>query len=83
MVIPKTKNKFQISFFQSYLKKEILDGKQEAHICLRDELIPNDLLPNTNSIGTVNPINGPAIYQGQGCLINSNIKNRLLAAVLV
>ena len=34
---------------------------------------PNDLLPTNSKAGTVNPINIPATYQGQGCLIISNI----------
>ena len=63
--MPPTKNKFHTSFFQSYLKKGILAGKQAAHTCRNEEEIPNDLLPVINSIGTINPINGPATYQGQ------------------
>jgi hypothetical protein len=38
-----------------------------------EEDIPNDLLPNINKAGTVKPIKGPAMYQGQGCFKNSNI----------
>ena len=38
-----------------------------AQICLKEEEIPNVLLPNNNKSGTVSPINGPATYQGQGC----------------
>ncbi len=71
--IPKTKNKFQISFFQLYLKNGMLAGKQAAQMCLNDELIPNDLLPKIKSAGTVKPISGPATYQGQGCLKKSNM----------
>ena len=71
--IPKTKNRFQISFLQSYLKKGIFEGKQEAQICLSEELMPNDLLPIISSAGTVKPISGPATYQGQGCFSNSII----------
>ncbi len=71
--IPIAKNKFHISFFQSYLKKGIFVGKHAAHTCLSDELIPNDLLPIINNTGTVNPINGPAMYHGQGCFIQSKI----------
>lgn len=37
-----------------------------AHMCLSEELIPKDLLPISNSVGTVSPISGPATYQGQG-----------------
>ena len=32
MIIPPTKNKFQTSFFQSYLKNLISPEKQAAHI---------------------------------------------------
>jgi hypothetical protein len=64
--MPLTKNKFHTSFFQSYLKKEILAGKQAAHTCRSEEEIPNDLLPVIKSVGTISPINGPATYQGQG-----------------
>src|SRR5690606_6709271 len=56
-----------------YLKNGILAGKQEAQICRNDELMPNDLLPIIKRTGTVNPINGPATYHGQGCFKNSNI----------
>jgi hypothetical protein len=65
-IIPATKNKFQISFFQSYLKNEIFAGKQLAQICLKELEIPKDLLPMINKIGTISPIKGPAIYQGRG-----------------
>jgi hypothetical protein len=54
-----------------YLKKGILAGIQAAQICRNEEDTPNDLLPMINSSGTTNPINGPATYQGQGCLIHS------------
>ena len=33
--------------------------------------MPKRLLPKINKAGTIKPINGPAIYQGQGCLIHS------------
>jgi hypothetical protein len=36
-----------------------------------EELMPKDLLPMISNVGTVNPIKGPATYQGQGCLIHS------------
>jgi hypothetical protein len=39
---------------------------------MEDE-IPKDLLPRMSSRGTVSPINGPAMYQGQGCEMNSKI----------
>jgi len=35
-------------------------------MCLKEELIPKDLFPISNSIGTINPIKGPAMYQGHG-----------------
>ena len=71
--IPNTKNRFHTSLFQSYLKKGILAGMQDAQICRRDELIPNDLFPRIKRAGTVKPISGPAIYQGHGSLIKSTI----------
>ena len=63
---PKTKIKFQISFFQSYLKNGISAGKQAAQTWRSDDEIPNDLLPISKRVGTVSPISGPATYQGQG-----------------
>ena len=71
--MPNTKNKFHTSFFQSYLKNGMLAGIHEAQMCRSDELMPKDLFPKINKAGTVNPINGPATYQAQGCLINSII----------
>jgi hypothetical protein len=64
--IPKTKNRFHNSFFQLYLKKGILAGKQAAHIWRNEDEIPNVLLPSINRTGTVRPISGPATYHGQG-----------------
>jgi hypothetical protein len=66
MRIPNTKNRFQLSFFQSYLKNEILEGKQAAQACLREEEIPNCLLARSSNKGTIKPIIGPATYHGQG-----------------
>ena len=74
--IPKTKTRFHTSLRQLYLKKGIFAGKQDAHICLKEELIPIVLLPLFYYAGTVNPIIGPATYHGQGCLMNSNIRNK-------
>ncbi len=71
--IPRTKNKFQISFFHSYLKKGILAGIQEAQMCLKELEMPKDLFPMINKTGTVSPIIGPATYQGHGFEIISNI----------
>jgi len=42
-------------------------GIQIAHICFNDDDIPKALFPNNNKAGTIRPIKGPAIYQGQGC----------------
>ena len=70
MIINNEKNKLNIYFFQSYLKKEILEGKTTAQICLSEDDIPNFLLPSRSNAGTVNPIKGPATYQGQGCFIH-------------
>src|SRR5687768_3568050 len=66
MRIPATKNRFHTSFFQSYLKNEILPGIQEAQICLSEEEIPKCLFPINNNAGTVRPINVPATYHGHG-----------------
>lgn len=70
---PVTKNKFHASFFHSYLKKGIFDGKQAAQICLRADDIPKALLPNINRTGTIRPISGPATYHGHGFFNTSNI----------
>ena len=51
----------------------MLAGMHAAQTCRSDELIPNVLLPIISKPGTINPINGPATYQGQGCLIKSII----------
>ena len=72
-IIPVAKNKFHTSFFQSYLKNRILDGRTTAQIWRREEDTPKLLLPITSSNGTVNPISGPAIYQGHGCFSHSII----------
>lgn len=69
--MPATKNKFQLSFFQSYLKNEISAGMHIAHICLSDDDTPNALLPANSRAGTKRPISGPPAYQGQGCFRNS------------
>src|SRR5690554_1215141 len=71
--IPNTKTIFHISFFQSYLKNGMFAGIQDAQMCLKEELIPKDLFPKINKVGTVKPTRGPATYQGQGCKINSSI----------
>jgi hypothetical protein len=73
-MIPATKNKFQLSFLQLYLKNEISAGKQAAQICLKEEDIPNDLFPRNRSNGTINPIKGPATYHGQG-LCNHSVND--------
>ena len=71
IMIPKAKKRFQLSFFQSYLKKEICAGMQAAHTWRSVDDMPNDLLPINSNDGTISPISGPAIYQGHGCLIGS------------
>ncbi len=71
--IPKTNIKFQASFFQSYLKNEILAGKQAAQMCRSDDETPKDLFPINKSVGTVKPMSGPATYHGHGEVIISNI----------
>jgi hypothetical protein len=65
-MIPATKNKFHDSFFQSYLKKGILAGKQAAQICLRLDDMPKGLFPIIKSIGTIKPIIVPPTYHGHG-----------------
>lgn len=72
--MPATKSKFHISFFQSYLKKEILEGKQAAQICLRVADMPNDLFPINSNAGTISPIKGPDTYHGHGLFKYSIIK---------
>ena len=42
------------------------------------EEIPKVRFPRISNNGTVSPIKGPATYQGQGCLIHSNIKDGLV-----
>jgi hypothetical protein len=42
-------------------------------MCRSEEETPKDLFPESNNTGTINPIKGPAIYQGQGCLNQSII----------
>lgn len=72
-MIPPTKNKFQDSFFQSYLKNEISLGKQAAQICRKFDEMPKCLLPKINKVGTINPMIIPAVYQGQGSRKVSNM----------
>ncbi|MGN6531513.1 MAG: hypothetical protein ACTHK0_07150, partial [Ginsengibacter sp.] len=52
-------------------KNGIFKGAHAAQIWRRDEDTPSLLFPIINNKGTVSPINGPATYQGQGCLRNS------------
>ena len=66
--IPATKKRFQASFFQSYLKKEMFEGKQAAQIWRNDAETPNLLFPIISKRGTVSPIKGPATYHGHGLL---------------
>jgi hypothetical protein len=55
------------------LKKGIRDGITAAQICRSEEEIPKALFPVTRRNGTINPISGPATYQGHGCLNQSGI----------
>ena len=64
--IPAIKTKFQVSFFQSYLKKEMLEGMHIAQKRLNDEETPSFLFPNRSKTGTINPIKTPAIDQCHG-----------------
>src|SRR5690606_22255450 len=64
--MPPTKKRFQASFRQSYFRNGIPDGATAAHRCLKDEEIPKDLFPMSSKRGTVRPIKGPEMYQGQG-----------------
>lgn len=66
IAVPSTKFKFQISFFQLYLKKGIFAGIHAAQICLKEDDIPKVLFPRISKVGTVNPINRPAIDQCHG-----------------
>lgn len=68
MMMPNTKNMFHTSFFQLYLKNGMFAGKHAAQAWRRLAEIPKCLLPNISKAGTVSPINGPATYQGHGCL---------------
>ena len=52
-------------------KNGIFAGKQDAHICLKEDDMPNVLFPKISKVGTMRPIKGPATYQGQGCLTSS------------
>lgn len=71
--MPATKNRFQLSFFQSYLKNGTLAGMHMAQMWLSADEIPNFLLPKSNSVGTVKPIKTPASAQCQGCFIISSM----------
>jgi hypothetical protein len=74
---PTTKYKFQISFFQSYLKNEIFAGTHAAQICRSEDEIPKALLPKINNMGTVNPIKGPATYHAQGAFNIDNMMDKI------
>src|SRR5690606_17861987 len=73
MRMPATKNRFQASLFQSYLKNGIFDGTQAEQMCLSEEEIPRCLFPSNNKAGTVRPITAPATYHGQGWRIISSM----------
>lgn len=51
----------------------MLAGKHIAQTCRSVPEIPNNLFPANNRTGTVNPITGPATYQGHGRRSKSNI----------
>jgi hypothetical protein len=68
MIMPNAKIKFHDSAFQSYLKNLTLVGMHMAQMCRNEEEMPNALLPNKSKSGIINPISGPVIYQGQGCI---------------
>jgi hypothetical protein len=40
---------------------------QAAQIWRSDDDMPKALFPMINRSGTINPMSGPATYQGQGC----------------
>lgn len=40
-------------------------------ICVGNNPQKLQILPRNSKAGTINPISGPAIYHGQGCLIES------------
>lgn len=65
-IIPNAKKNIHCSFFQSYLKNGISDGKSAAQVCLRLLEIPKVLFPKMSKSGTVSPIIGPAMYHGHG-----------------
>ena len=73
MRIPATKKRFHACFFQSYWKNEMFAGMHAAQMCRSEDEIPKCLFPISSNAGTVRPINGPAMYQGQGWRIISNI----------
>jgi hypothetical protein len=68
--IPLTKNRFQASFYQLYLKNGIFAGTHMAHTCLREADTPKVLFPESSSRGTMSPISGPETYHGHGCEMN-------------
>jgi len=78
--MPATKKRFQLSFFQSYLKNEILAGIHAAQMCLSDDEMPKVLLPMISRAGTTRPISGPATYQGQGWVIKSIVCKLIIPA---
>src|ERR1017187_1366989 len=79
--IPLTKNRFQASFFQLYLKNKIFAGRHMAHTCLREADTPKVLFPESSSRGTMSPSRGHETSQGYGSEINLMIK--LLFKLLV
>jgi hypothetical protein len=61
----------------------MVPGIQAAQMCRKEEEIPKDLFPRMSSTGTINPMRGPATYQGQGAVSDSNIYNMLSAQILL
>ena len=64
--IPPANTRFQDSLFQSWLRNSKLLGMQAAHRWRNEELMPNVRFSKIRWRGTINPMMGPATYQGQG-----------------
>ena len=74
MIIPATKTKFHTWLFQSILKKLLsLPAPPMVQTVLKVVDNPK-LFPKKSIENIVKEIKGPATYQGQGSLKNSNIK---------
>jgi hypothetical protein len=66
--VPPAKPRLQREALQSYLKKctPIMLGWVMATTCSRFWEIPKERLPIHSMRGTIDPMRGPARYQGQG-----------------